>query len=272
MYKTITRFADNNSDEIILNKAKNGLLKYTLIAHNRNLILDFLLTDEQILLLVSQKVPIIFEGNKRRIHISQIIQNECSQYFHFAYLNDIFVQKDSEEIKEALKDIFIDYYLCDNRITIENVFRVRNKVMIFNPKIIQNIYAYYKMDTIGDINLYPDGSMKVYEFLQGKYDKYIIKLHTSYGTPEESAEIKKIQESYEFFNPSEPIIIHRINSYDADDIFDKKFHDKMQRSISLLPNLPSSRMYNSILEYLERIKVGLYSSKHPADISFSFQN
>ena len=265
MYKIISRYADNDSNEILLNKVRNGLLDYTAIACDRGLNMNFLLTDEQILVLVSKKIPVIFEGNKRRITISQIIRKNCFHYFHFAYLNDIFVLEDSKEIKEALKDIYLECYLNGHKKNIKSVFQIREKVMLFNPKRIEVFYTGYSRNSMVNIEVYPDGSMKVYEFLKDKYDNFYIDLNISYGTPEEDEEKQKILKSYDgFANSYVPYLGHENRAYithDGHDVFDKKHQNKIRECISLFPELPSSKMYNLILEYLERIKTGLYSLK-----------
>lgn len=273
MYKIITRFSDNNSDEIILNKARNGLLKYTEIACDHDFDLNFLLTDEQILLLVSRKISIIFEGNKKRIIISQIMKMDCAQYFHFAYLNDIFTPEDSEEIKEALKGIYLDFYLHNCACYVESVFQVRNKVMRFDPKIIEMRRTHYNDKSIGEINVFPDGSMKVYEFLRGRYDKFDIRLYVSYGTPEESIEVQRILESYDKFgDPYELSFRYDVDLYNASDIFDRDRYDYIKTYVSIFPELPTSKVYTSFFEYIDRIKNGLYYSKFQNDIIIVAQN
>ena len=279
MYKLLTNFVDNESDEIILNKIKNGLTTYFLTARNRCLILDFLLTDKQLLCLARLKMVPTFEGNKRRLTIDRILKTKCRKYFHFAYLNEMFTLKDSEEIKEALEKLSYSYTLDDKKINVDEVFYVREREILFTPAVIGKINTSHSSSDIGKISVYPDGSMKAYNFLKDKYDKFFIRIYTTSGTQEETNEINKIQEFPRRFimSPIRSVTTGLREIRNVIDGFNNEGQKYMQECINLFPDMRMSKKFGLFLEYLDRIKKGLYSSKYQKykkyqDVTLVFQN
>lgn len=269
MYSLMTLYADDNSDEILLNKIRIGPKGHTQEAYSRGLSIDFKLSDELIIESVLNKIPVTYHENTKRITIDKFLEYPFSKSrLHFGYKNDIFIPEDSKEIEESLKTTEIGCLDYTDKIIFFPVFTYKDVTLLYTP--IKSRYYIKESPSNNLIHIYPDGSMIFYNLMKTFRCKGSVIMHILDDRPDILNEIELIKRNFgpfgQIIQPEEdpPKVNNKING------FSKKGLECMQNNI--LNNNVDVNFMIKFIDYVFRIQTEIRLSKIPGDLMFIFSS